>query len=319
MSYIAQYLAEVESFFFDLLTYDTVEIASLLKLCEVMELQGEYKSVYSPISLENLVLLHGSIEKNYTLDEINYLQCSCKDVVFCTCNETGHAVIISEIDNHEKEKNLVASAITKIVLKAFGDNVLLCFKCNRQLALAVASRSHDEKDEYHLSPWYSRSCIPILVELCSNCSGDFDEIIYAIEKATQTKYEQKYYDTTRYDYEYIAELQYIASQYGFDVSEEINRYWDFFFSPVSPIDSDNDVQAINNILKYIGIDENSSYDYLEKASGLALASTEHMKRSEISENEFEPTDRVRRIPTDIFSDAEKMMRYLEKEGSTNDA
>ena len=175
MSYIAQYLAEVESFFFDLLTYDTVEIASILKLCEVMELQGEYKSVYSPISLENLVLLHGSIEKNFTRDEINYLQCSYKDVVFCTCNETGHAVIISEIDNHEKEKNLVASAITKIVLKTFGDNVLLCFKCNRKLAFAVASRSHDTKDEYHLSPWYSRSrylywlnCAPTVVETLMN-------------------------------------------------------------------------------------------------------------------------------------------------------
>lgn len=317
MDYIAWCFVEAEEFFFELLT-GKIEVASVLKLCEVMGLQDTYENTYVPTSLEKLVLLHGSMEKSYTLDEITYLQCSCNDAVFCTCNETHHAVIFSEIDVHEEEKILIASAITKIAIKAFGDNVLLCFRHGHELAFGAACASHESRSGYRLSHWYSRIDIQQFVEMCFNCNGDLEEIALEIEQSTQSPYERKSYDTARYDYEYILELQYIAATYCIDLSKEIDRYVNFFAPSTTAIASTFDARAINDMLKYIGIDEISSYDYLEKAVDAEAVGAQRMEHFGEGELKPEVIERISAIPPEVLRDAEKMLRYFESEGKVNE-
>lgn len=316
MDYIAWCLVEAEEFFFELLT-EKVEATNVLKLCEVMELQGTYENTYAPTSFEKLVLLHGSMEKNYTLDEITYLQCSCNDAVLCTCSETGHVIIFSEIDFHEEDKILVASAITKITIKAFGDNVLLCFRHGSELAFGAACESHDLRSDYCLSRWYSTMDILQLVEMCNNCNGDLEEIALEILRSAQSRYERKSYDTAKYDYEYIPELQYIAATYGIDLSNEIDRYSNLFVPSITEISSVSDVRAINDMLQYIGVSEISSYDYLEKAVHAETIGVQRVQHFDEGEIEPEAVARITAIPPEALRDAEKMVRYFESERKVN--
>ena len=69
--------------------------------------------------------------------------------------------------------------------------------------------------------------------------------------------------------------------------------------------------TINDMLKYIGITEISSYDFLEKAESAKTASAYMIDSYEDASIDAEVLSQIAAIPPDVLKDAEKMLRYID--------
>jgi hypothetical protein len=301
---------EAEEFFFDFLTQE-IEAANVPMLCSLIGCEGTYTVAYPPQSLQNLVILHGAMYKNYSSDEIAYMQCSCNSVFFCSCNEKSLAVIYVEIDILDYNRDLIAWAILKIIFKSFGMDVMLCFKHGYNIAFGITISA--ENTRYALSRWYSVQDIQQLAEFCINCNGDPEEIEYEIRRSFQESREGNVWDTALFNYGYLDALHDIATAYDVNLSAEIERYLDIHSRFATSCRSDASLKDILNALRFIGIDEISSDDYLEKAADMSQTNGNNVINIGEAELYANIEEDMKLIPKEAFDNAETMLKYLSKE------
>jgi len=309
MGYIAEYLEEAEDFFIEFLT-EEIEADNVLKLCEVLELQGVYELFCAPSSLDNLILTNSSMESNFTRDEVAYMQCSSGSAIVVKCSETNHIVIFAEIDTQEEDKTLIASAIVKIAIKAFGEEILICLKYDDKLIFGSSCLSDIENRNYIISKWYTLEDLSTIVGIVINCQGDQDELKYAFMQSTLSQYAYRDYDIAKYIYGYVLDLQFISARYDVNLDNEINRYINSRTPDKELIVAEPNNYELREMLKYVGVVESSSYDFLEKAVREEAESSYRADHLSDVSVDFDEYNHVSSIPLDVLNDAEKMVRYF---------
>lgn len=318
MDYYASLILEAGEFLKIFMNSSTTD-DELLDFIEEFGYPGAYVCPYAPACITNLVFLHGDDFESYSLDEIAFMDNGSSAVMAIDIqkNKNSLSFWIVELQCQEEERNLVACALVKILNKAFKNNNIIIFRYNHEISfgchLYIAGHKHDD---FCISKWFSVNNSLCAIELFfyDSVMGESFEETYKNFSANVMSYTPIVYSPLNYDQlrpkpEYLDILHDISEDYNLDLRNEIQSFRDSLFEKPVLIDAYRD---ISNQLKSITSENLTSYEYLELAelAEKKFAKVVSEKDTDIYEIDVVTAKRIENLSSDAFSDAQKMLEYL---------
>jgi hypothetical protein len=307
MGFIEVWQNETEDFFFDFIRSD-VDIEKVIELSNRIML-GAYEASCAPMGAEKIIFLYGSEDKNYTSDEVSYMQLVSIVIKLHQTDDPYNCIFYIDISNDNCDKNLVACALIKIFNKAFDGKNIYCFKFNQAIAFGCKRGSSASTESFALSKWFSVSESSEVTDLCDSCDGNQYEFVNLIVQTCALEPKGNMFDTPKYDSEYIFALHDIMPIYQIDLNSEIERYEHGFLQTEDAI---NRYKEIFEELIDIGVSEITSYEFLEKAEKAESISKTKLIADKIDLAVIDSItlDKMNAIPEEALGDAEKILRYI---------
>ncbi|MEG0834521.1 MAG: hypothetical protein RR413_03660 [Christensenellaceae bacterium] len=270
---------------------------------------SEYETVIHPMAAEHLVFIHGDQSKNYTSDEIAYLQLAPTVILFASVSDPDNLVLFIELLTDADDASITACAIMKLLNKAFHAKIVFCFMQNHTLALGCMQYGDTLANHFFISQWHSAELGQAIQEILDNCNGRHLELMDEIVASSVLERWNNPFDIYTYDTAHILALQEFMSFYSVDLNFAIEQYENGFFCPPK---NEYGYKDISNILKEIGELEMTSYEFLEKANKAKEISDSRaiIEDSIISLDNSETLRKVQLISTDALNNPVKLLEII---------
>lgn len=308
MGFIDEWQRETEDFFIEFID-SNVDVGKVIELSCKLGMLSTYELSYAPMSAEKIIFLYGSEDKNYTIDEVSYMQFGNTVMELHQTDDSYNSLFYIELSDCDYDRDLIACALIKIFNKAFNGKNIFCFKDKKNIAFGCMQEPITSKGDFALSKWFSSNQSEEIFELTNCADGDLNELIYLIVESSSLQTRIRTYEKEKFDIEYVKVLQDIMFIYQIDLQKEIEEYQNSFFQTDHVINRYNDIV---DILIDIGISELSSYAFLEKAEKAESISKARLlaEQTELSLIDSDTLEKARKIPPGALEDAEKILKYI---------
>ncbi|MEG0838706.1 MAG: hypothetical protein RSF33_02725 [Hydrogenoanaerobacterium sp.] len=270
---------------------------------------GDYEASLPSMDAEHLVFIYGDQDKNYTSDEVTYLQLASTVILFASVSNPDNLVFFVDLLADADEANIVACAIIKLLNKAFHAKNIFCFRLDQTLAFGCMKADGTPANHFFISEWGSAESAQDIQGILDNCVGSHLQLMDEIAACSVLERWNNPFDTYDYNPEYVLTLQELMSFYPVDLNYMIEQYKDEFCRPPA---HEYRYKEFSSILREIGELELTSYEFLEKANKAKeiIDLRPLTEQTEISFEDLEMLKKIQLIPTDTLNNPVKMLEIV---------
>lgn len=269
---------------------------------------GACNELYAPTSATHLLLVHSQSEYNFTSNDLEWLECAA--TVFSYETDNGENIFFVEMTCNIDDYYVSCAAIVKLFNIAFPAENLFVFRISDNVAFGMA-RELDRTIPHNFAVtglinrinMYSYE--ELIYDFTSTLICDLPQLI--ISSSPQEQYEERNYDSTHINPDYLSFLDEFESFYGADTSLEKAR----FLNDAAVRQVSGNYKTACEELKAIVEDNSiSSYEDLDAAEA-AEEKTRHVQVPNSNEGESRTLDEpILGFSKDAFNDAEQMLKEM---------
>lgn len=270
---------------------------------------GECNKLYAPTSATHLLLVHSQSEYHFTSNDLEWLKCA--ETIFSYETDDGELIFFVEMTCNVDDYYVSCAAVVKLFNVAFPTDNLFVFRISENVAFGIA-RELDRRipNNFAVTGLINRFNMNRYEELIYDFSStsicDLSQLI--ISCSPQEYYEERNYDSTHKNPDYLAFLDEFEAFYGVDTALEKAR-----FLEETPVRRATwNYKTASEELKKIAEDNLiSSYEDWDAAKTEEEKTRHVLQVPDVEEDEFRSLDEaILDFSKEAFNDAEQMLKEM---------